>query len=584
MSFGSIPFGHGTFAGTVYVPASSPPIGGEPEVQIVIDPFTIEISGQSMKGYQLVDSLSIDAELGRQASARFSLRNTWFVPQIGEPVRILYYSEVLFVGAIDRVRMESNNLRTFVKYDIDCTDNSYLLFRKKIKISLVNHTVANIANTIIASELFFDGVQLGTVDNNVTLPLADADGVSIFEFLSGVATATGLVFSIDHDRLIHFRGESLPAAIAPLDQGNVEQCVIEFDRETYRNKMTTNAIGTPADNTTNAVSIRLTRSNTEQIAVQASIEQNTGIYSDITSVTHPTSNDPVQLTRLANAYNKIQLGVSGSIRRGLSIRTRQYGYAAGQLATVDIPQLGVSGEWVIQRSSLREESGRFLISELELNQTSLIKRAQELWIDVVKKGSLTIMPPISVYTNISIQTTPGIGSFQVPGGVTEIQVSCYGGGGGGGGGAKSNWPAYGGVNTADGSAGGSGGLIVGVLPVTPGEVLTFWIGVGGSPGPGEYRFESLTDSFGGHGTAGIESYVKRGSTFLMRAYPGQGGYGGVCRSRPLYSNTLPAGGNGGGFGGQSATVGGAGNGGTGGKGATYSPGIAGGNGKVIFEW
>lgn len=584
MSFGSIPFGHGTFAGTVYVPASSPPIGGEPEVQIVIDPFTIEISGQSMKGYQLVDSLSIDAELGRQASARFSLRNTWFVPQIGEPVRILYYSEVLFVGAIDRVRMESNNLQTFVKYDIDCTDNSYLLFRKKITISLVNHTVANIANTIIASELFLDGVQLGTVDNNVTLPLADADGVSIFEFLSGIATATGSVFSIDRNRLIHFRGESLPSAIAPLDQDNVEQCVIEFDRETYRNKMTTTATGTPADNTTNAVSVSLTKSNTDQIAARASIEQNTGIYSDVTSVTHPTSNDPVQLTRLANAYNKIQLGVSGSIRRGLSIRTRQYGYAAGQLVTVDIPQLAVSGDWVIQRSSLREESGRFLISELELNQTSLIKRAQELWIDVVKKGSITIMPPIAIYTNISIHTTPGIGSFPVPTGVTEIQVSCYGGGAGGGGGAKSDWPGYGGVNTADGSAGGAGALIVGVLAVTPGEVLTYWVGAGGAGGAGQYRFESFLDSIGTQGTAGTESYVKRGSAFLMRAYPGQGGPGGICRSRPLYANTYPAGRDGDGFGGQSVTVGGAGNGGAGGKGATYSTGGSGSNGKVIFEW
>lgn len=583
MSFGSIPFGQGTFGGVGYGQTSAPPIGGAPEVEIVIDPFTIEVAGMSMKGYQMVDTLSIDAELGRQGAARFSLMNLWFVPQVGEPVRILFYNDVIFAGAIDRISMESNNQQTFVQYNCECTDNSYLLFRVKIKRTDTNKTVSYIASSLLSGGALA-GCTLGTVDNNYVIPMADADGVSAFDYLNGLAVATGTVFSVDHEKRLHFIGPSVPQAAVPLTADNVESCRIEFDREAYRNVMTTRVTGTPATSSTDAVSVSLTRYNDAQLLEREQIERSTGQYSDYASITHPTSNDPVQLTRLANAHNKVLLAVSGSIRRALSLRTRQYGYKAGQAVDVDIPQLGVSGSWIIQRISLREESGRFLITDLQLNQTSLLKRAQELWIDVVRKGTLTILPPISIYSNLSTFTTPGIGSWQVPVGVTEIQVSCYGAGGGGGGGAKSDWPGYGGVNQANGAAGGGGGLVVGVLSVTPGEVLTYWVGAGGTGGPGQYLFESFTFSFGGNGTDGIDSYLKRGSTDLLRAYGGDYGIGGSCRSRPLNSSTFPPGKGGGGTGGQSVTVGGASNGGAGGAGVTYSPGGTGGNGKLVFEW
>lgn len=583
MSFASIPFGQGVFGGAGYAPTSSPPIGGEPEVQLVIDPFTIEIAGISMKGYQMIDTLSIDAELGRQGAARFSIMNLWFVPQVGEPVKIKFYEDVLFAGAIDRISMESNNLQTFVQYDIECTDHSYLLFRVKRKLTYTNRSVSSIASSFtFGGEL--GGVKLGTVDNDYVLPLADADGVSVFDFLNGIAVATGTVFSVDHEKVMKFTGASLPEAEVPLTVDNVESCKVEFDRETYRNKMTTTVTGTPSTSNTDAISVTLTRYNDEQLLERELIEQSTGEYSEYTSITHPTSNDPVQLTGLANATNKIALAISGSIRRSLSLRTRQYGYKAGQVVDVTIPHLGVSGNWVIQRVSMREESGRFLIYDLQLNQTSLLRRAQELWIEVVRKGTLTILPPISIYTNSSTVTTTGIGSFQVPTGVTEMQVSCYGGGGGGGGGASSNWPGYGGIMVADGSDGGGGGLVVGVITVNPGEVLTYWVGAGGSGGPGQHLFESFTFAWGGNGTDGIDSYVRRGSTDLVRAYGGDYGIGGSCRSRPSNSSTFPPGKGGGGVGGQSVTVGGAANGGDGGTGYITNPGGAGGNGKIIFEW
>lgn len=585
MSFAGIPFGSGTFAGaglTSTVPGGGS--SGEVSTEVTIDPFTIEISGVSMKGYQMVDSLTVDTELGRQGTARFSLVNLWYVPLVGEPIRILFYNDVIFAGAIDRVSVQTNNIQTFVQYDCDCTDNSYLLFRAKIKLTYTNQTVSAIAANVILNVLNGDSVTVGTVDNNFILPLADADGVSAFDFLNGIAVATGTVFSIDKDKRLNFIGESVVTANTPLTADNVEQARVEFDRETYRNWMTTKATGTPATADETANTIELLRINADQVFAREQIERNSGRYVDRISITHPSSNNPTELARLANAYNKVQLAVAGSIRRSLSIRTREYGYLVGQQVNVNIPQLGVTGDWIIQRLSLQEQSGMFLISNLQLNQTSLLRRSQELWVEVVRKGTLAIMPPISVYTQSISDATTGSGSIVVPAGVTEMQFTLKGAGGGGGGGARSDWPGYGGINQADGSNGGSGGLVVAVITVTPGETLSYFIGTGGTPGPGEFLLESFDFSFGGHGTSGTESWLKRGSTYLARAYGGDYGYGGSCRSRPLNTSSMPPGRDGGGIGGQSVTVGGAGNGGQGGKGATASAGTSGGNGYIMAEW
>lgn len=590
MSFASIPFGHGTFGGNLLIPGTSAPIGGAPEVQIVIDPYTIEIAGISMKGYQLIDSLSIDTALGRQGSARFSLYNIWFAPTPGQPVRITFYNEVIFVGSIGNVDISSNNQQTFVRYDCECVDNANLLYRVKAKLVYSNQSVFSIANNVILNTADGNGISVGTIDNNVIVPTANADGVSAFEFLSGIATATGTIFSIDEDRKLHFTGANIPAAPSVLNGNNVESCSLKFNLEGYLNWITTTVTGTPASSsTTDALSVELTRANDDQLIEREAIESAPGLitgvrYSEYVSIVHPSSNDPAELSKLCNAYNKIRLGLSWTPNRTLHIRTRQYGFKSGQSAVVDIPQLGVSGNWVIQRTSMREESGRFLIYDLELNQTSLIRRAQELWVEVVNKGTMTIVPPISLYTHTETRAATGAGTWQVPSGVTEIQVSVYAAGGGGGGGARSDWPAYGGVNTADGAAGGSGGLVVGVFSVTPLEILDYSIGTGGTPGPGQNRVESFLDSFGGNGTAGGETWVKKGGAYLVRSYGGDYGIGGTCTSRPLYTKTYPAGRSGGGIGGQVISVGGAANAGYGGPGFSYSVGGSGGNGKIIFEW
>lgn len=586
MSFGGIPFAESVLAGTSVAGAAPAAPGGGTEVEIDIDPFTIEISGASMKGRQLIDTLSIDIELGRQGSAQFSLLNLGRVPDIGEQVRVLLYTEVLFVGAVDRLKVTSNNLQTFVRYDFECTDNSYLLFRRKIKKTYINQSIATITGDLMGNELLSDGVTLGALEADQILPVADADGVSIFEFLNGIANSIGVVFFIDNDRKLNFITTNTGTA-TPLDQDSIEQCSITLDRETYRNKQTTTVTGT-ASGTTDPLVITVDRNNNEQIAERAAIEGTSGLYSERTSVTHPSSNDTVQLTRLANAYNKIWLGLAGSIRRSIFVRTRQYGYKAGQFVDVTLDHLGISGTWVIQRLSMREESGRFLIYTMELNQTSLIRRAQELWLDVVRKGTIAILPPTPILTNSQTFATPGSHTFTTPAGVTELQFTVYGAGGGGGGGAKSEWPGYGGIVNADGSAGGGGGLVITIASTTPGEVFTVFVGTGGSAGTGTYLFESFLNSYGTAGTSGGMSYVARSGGNIAEAYGGSNGLGGWSNARFQQTQSFPAGRGGGGLFGTAITVGGASNGGAGGSGtaipAALGNGSAGGNGQILVEW
>lgn len=222
---------------------------------------------------------------------------------------------------------------------------------------------------------------------------------------------------------------------------------------------------------------------------------------------------------------------------------------------------------------------------MELSQASLRLRQQELWLDAVGKGTVAILPPSAVYTHAFSAITPGIGSWQVPVGVTEVQVTVVGGGAGGGGGAKSEWPGYGGINTADGARGGSGGVSITIMSVTPGEVLTYWVGAAGVGGAGQYRFESFTDAVGVNGTDGIASWVERSGGFRVgQGNGGQGGLGGLANARLQRSITYPAGQDGTGLYGHVVTVGGAANYGAGGLGFNNGAGANGTNGRVVIEW
>ena len=582
MSFAGAPFAASTFAGVAGagVAPAPPEVGGPPET--VVSPFTVELDGIAYN--ILANSLRIDTQLGRQGEASFDLPKLAVMPAIGHGVKIRYFSELIFAGAVDRVEITTDPSEVDTVVSCACIDYSYLLFRQKVKKTYTNQTLTQIANNLASNYLFYDGVTVGTVDVATPIPVADANWVSIFEFLSELATAVGAVFYVDYDKRLQFISTSIESSVTPLTASLIESISVGIDRETYRNRQTTTVIGTPSVEGQDALTVELTRDNTEQIAERALLEQTGGIYNEHVAVTHPTSNDVVQLTKLAQASNKIGLGFSGSLRRSLSIRTRQYGYRAGQFVDVTLDSLGVNGTWVIERMQVQEHAGLFLVATLELSQSSLRRRSQELWLELVRNGTVAVLPPSAVYVNQATFTTPGLGSWQVPVGVTEVQVTCYGGGGGGGGGARSEWPGYGGVVTANGSRGGSGGIAISILTVTPGTVLTFWVGAAGVGGAGQYRFQTFTDAIGAEGTNGMMSYVDRGGVRVGQANGGIRGIGGLANARLQISRTLPDGLGGNGLYATVVTIGGAANGGAGGVGVTNGAGANGLNGRVVVEW
>lgn len=580
MSLGGNPFAESTLAGLLGEQIEGAPIGGAPEVPLVIDPYTVEISGESIK--PLINTLSIDVELGRQGTAGFTLVNVNRVPLIGEAVRILFYSEVLFVGAIDRIKVRTNHTETFKTYAIECTDNSYLLFRKVITATYANQTLSAIANSVIATYLSGDGITLGTVDSAVSIPLISGERVSVFDLLKDAATSVGCIFFVDNDKKLNFISTSIEDAPMSLDEDTIEDLSQQFDRETFRNKQTVTVIGTAAAGI-EPNTVTYTAQNSYQIPQQAALEGTSGTYSDSESITHPTSNTILDLQKLAVAYAKILLAVRGSIRETISVRTRQYGFRVGQLTSVSLPQLSIDSDWIIQRLSMRDLSGRWLISDMEMSSGSIRRRAQELWLDVVRKGTITALPPTAITTNRTQYTTPGNYSFVVPAGAVLVQVSCFGAGGGGGGGAISTY-TFKSTRFVAGGQGGNGGLAVTVLDVVEGQTLSITVPSGGTGGVSDSHVQVTTTAVGTNGTDGGNASVSRGGGTVCLGYGGRGGIGGRANAFTGEAATFAKNADGSGLFGNVVTVGGGASGGNGGNGSPFQHASDGFDGAVWVEW
>ncbi|MEW5675007.1 T9SS sorting signal type C domain-containing protein [Flavobacterium enshiense] len=173
-------------------------------------------------------------------------------------------------------------------------------------------------------------------------------------------------------------------------------------------------------------------------------------------------------------------------------------------------------------------------------------------------------------------TTVGSGTWTVPAGVTSITIRAWGGGGAGGGSTTDN---------KGGSGGGGGGHTTNTFTVTPGQVIPYTIGAGG------------TNTVGGAGTSG-------GNTTILTLTANGGVGGGADKSTPGAGGTATGGtntsggngsigntkGNAGGNGAATGGTGGAGNvsdnpgnpgnapGGAGGGGEHNGASVAGGNG------
>lgn len=127
----------------------------------------------------------------------------------------------------------------------------------------------------------------------------------------------------------------------------------------------------------------------------------------------------------------------------------------------------------------------------------------------------------SVGKNMQAYASAGTFSFTVPANVTSILAYVTGGGGGG-----SGCQSPSAFTTASGGGGGAGGTAIGVLTVTPGQVLTVVVGAGanGSVGTGASGGSGGTSSVGGiSATGGTGSAFSSGSSGSGVGGVGSGG-------------------------------------------------------------
>lgn len=495
-------------------------------------PINISINNVNWRAWMLVNSLNIDDTLGEQVSCSFTIVNPSTVPVVGDTVKVEYYSQVLFAGTIDKIRRTTNNTLTARMFACTCTDWSQVLVRNKIERNFTDMPIVNILSSLLETELYNEGLTLGTVDRGATLPLASSTGGSAFDLIRDMAGISGQTFYVDFNKAIQLRATTNDAAPIDFDLNSVETAALTIDREAYRNVQRVIVKGTPASSSsTDALVTTQERKNDDQILLRASIEGGSGRYEDVEEITHPASNDGADLALLGIGYANLRLATSGVPRQTLSCRVRSYGFRAGQFATVDLSSLGISGAWLIQRVSVREEDGRKLIHELELTQSSLQLRAYESWLKIVKGGKITVQMPGSITNNLVTYTsTPG-SPWVVPSGVTSVTITCVGANGGGGGGAYADVRQVIGSGrnriSTNGGNGGASGKAISIITVVAGQTVVIVVGSAGAVGTSASTVVPGIGTAIATGTAGtvggISTCTYNGSVVCV----GNGGGGGT---------------------------------------------------------
>lgn len=538
-------------------------------------------------------SLTIDETQGASVSASCVFLNPAIVPVAGDPFEVRYFAHVLFSGTLEKIDRRITKTQGRIAYHCTAVDWSQVLARRKVRRRFTDLPISTLVTSLLDNEASGEGFRFGSTDQQSLMELVDADNMSVLEVLREAAGIGGQVLQVEFDKVLYFRATSNPSAPISLTGDTVQSATVEEDRESYRNVQTVIAKGTPPDGSSEkAIELSVTLDNPAQIADRSAIEGGTGRYEQIDTVTHPTSNTQKIVARLANAYATLLLAIGGTPRQTLKARVRGYGFRAGQAASVNLPEHGVTGTWLIQRVNIREEAGRRLVHDLELVQSSLQQRSASVWATILRKGRLIISVPGSALSaNVANFTTPGTYQWISP--ITgTITITTMGGSGGGGGAARITC----GSNTyySKGGKGGNSGKTVSSVTVAVGDVLDIVVGANG-PGGNAGSGVCVSDRVGVVGTAGTTSTVSRTGVLLSRAYDGGGGgrghaYDPAPGSEIIFGCVAQAAGAAGSAGGGSdgvVTTGGGktgGNAGNAGCSAGAAAGSAGQDGSVLIEY
>lgn len=544
--------------------------------------ITTELNG--VRVFPRMNSVQINDIHAQPVTASFTLDNPETVPVEGDRIRILYHSQLIFSGGIDRIQKTTEAFVVF-RYLCECLDWSQILMRRMIRRNFSNTSAHGVVDEILRLELAGEPLTIGKIDHHDALPFVDVKNARAFDVLRALAGSTGQTFYVDFDLSIQMRSLTVQAAPHLLTEDAVELAgtTVKTDREGYRNVQQIVIVGTPPNDAEEPQTLFVERTNPEQIAERAAIEGGTGRYEDYEEITHPASNLLVDLDALGIGYANLRLSTSGFFRQTIGCVVRRYGFRAGQLATVTLPTFGISGTYFIQRVSTREQAGNRLIHTLEITTSSIQQRAFESWLEILQQGKIVVQGLFALVHSSAVFTTPGAHVWTVPDGITMVTFTVKGASAGGAGGAI--WWLMGGqaqcgkAQGAGGGKGGNGGRCVVNVIVQPGQEFDLFIGSRGTFGTGGHVgcFATPPPT---PGTPATSTTVFRDTDLIAEA---SGGGGGKVTSKFLSAGApgSPGAGTGG-----IVTPGGGKIGGAGG-GVSSSIGLNGANGdhgEILIEW
>lgn len=519
-----------------------------------------------------IDKVTIEDSLGGSSTARFHLLNPIAVPVAGQTVQIVWQDETLFGGQVTTVTLHADQAESVLDFSCEAVGWMRILERRTIAASYTSQTFRQIAESVIASTLFGEGLTIGTVDDGPVLDFVDADHIRASEFLRDVASGSGGSMFIDPYKRIQFLTSSVMTAPFLMTESDVLDIESVQDLDQYRNRETVLATGP------GGASVNVTRSITDEISARQALEGGTGIYEGYDRIEHPTSDDLVTLSRFGVSYALTKLAALSRVSRSFRARTRRPYLRLGQLLSVSLSAYRLTGDWQIVRLRTWDE-GQALRFEIEAQLAGYQTLALNSLLKIVEAGHATVILPVADFASLDTVTTAGASTYTVVGsGTVELEISVYGPSGGGQAGYsdRAGQTAF----SKNGWNGGNGGKAVFFTSLSAGTVFDIYLGPPGLGGVyaglGVFTGPLGPGDGGQPGTDATYSTIALSGLVLARAEGGKGGYfGGGAPGQATGDFRFPGDGSTGGVGGLYTT---------GGASPTLNSGASGNYGKVEIRY
>ena len=483
--------------------------GAEPEPSVVGLDYWIVIQGR-IEPTVKIDSISTELVLNGKSTLTCELLNPITLPLAGQAISCVYQGATIFGGVIQTITLTAGPDETVKSYALDCVGWDGVLERHILKSSYTN-TLAGVLITAAFSDeqLDEDGFQLGIVDDGPMILLADADYVRVSEYMRDIAMAGGGNLRVTPTKVIYFKRINLEAAPFDITAPEAESVEVSYDLDQYCNKQIVKVTGASGNSTV------ITRADSAEIAARQAVEGGSGVYETYQSIQHPTSDNILDLARLGVSVAFLFMQ-SRRLRVKVQVRLRRSLLDIGQLLTINIPGMNVSGQFQILRRRAHDIGAKMLF-EVEAVLTGARQLELDSLLKIVQAGKATIVLPVEDFAHVVEFTTTGLQFWVVPGtGTVQVELGAYGAGGGGGGGLQN------GSVITQGGRGGPGGKAVSFREFAAGTVLGIFVGTKGTGGAP--RLDSQLGGF--PGTNGTESWVHTEPDIVqVEALGGLGGYG-----------------------------------------------------------